>query len=157
MLRWGIIGLGRIADTEIAPAITASPQGELRGVVSRDQGRAEAFAGRHGAVRALTSFDELLADPEVDAVYIATPNALHADEVVAAAAAGKHVMCDKPLALSVAGAQRADAAEGLADRPGAGGPRRRQQPRRARLRPDRLAARGRADRGDRPGRARGRL
>ena len=79
MVRWGIIGLGRIADTEIAPAITTSPHGELRGVVSRDQGRAEAFAGRHGAARALTSFGELLADPEVDAVYIATPNALHAD------------------------------------------------------------------------------
>src|SRR6266480_4168620 len=107
MLRWGIIGLGRIADTEIAPAITASPRGELRGVVSRDLGRAEAFAGRHGAARALTSFDELLADPEVDAVYIATPNALHAD---GAAAAGMHVMCDKPLALSVADAQRAVAA-----------------------------------------------
>src|SRR5262252_9549392 len=94
MMRWGIIGLGRIADTEIAPAITASPRGELRGVVSRDQGRADAFAGRHGAARALTSFDELLADPEVDAV----------------AAAGKHVMCDKPLALSVADARRAVAA-----------------------------------------------
>jgi 1,5-anhydro-D-fructose reductase (1,5-anhydro-D-mannitol-forming) len=107
MVRWGIIGLGRIADTEIAPAITASPQGELRGVVSRDQGRAEAFAGRHGAAKALTSFDELLADPGVDAVYIATPNALHADQVMAAARAGKHVMCDKPLALSVAGARQA--------------------------------------------------
>jgi 1,5-anhydro-D-fructose reductase (1,5-anhydro-D-mannitol-forming) len=107
MIRWGIIGLGRIADTEIAPAITASPGGELLGVVSRDQGRAEAFAVRHGAARALTSFDELLADPAVDAVYIATPNALHAGEVVAAAKAGKHVMCDKPLALSVADAWRA--------------------------------------------------
>ena len=110
MVRWGIIGLGRIADTEIAPAITASPRGELRGVVSRNQGRAEAFAGRHGAARALTSFGELLADPGVDAVYVATPNALHAEEVVAAAAAGKHVMCDKPLALSVADARRAVAA-----------------------------------------------
>jgi len=107
MVRWGIIGLGRIADTEIAPAITTSPQGELRAVVSRDQGRADAFAGRHGAARALTSFDELLADPGVDAVYIATPNALHADQVMAAARAGKHVMCDKPLALSVAGARQA--------------------------------------------------
>ncbi|HYA51008.1 MAG TPA: Gfo/Idh/MocA family oxidoreductase, partial [Streptosporangiaceae bacterium] len=66
MVRWGIIGLGRIADTEIAPAITASPQGELRGVVSRDRGRAEAFAGRHGAARALNSLGELLADPGVD-------------------------------------------------------------------------------------------
>lgn len=107
MMRWGIIGLGRIAGTEIAPAITTSPGGKLHAVVSRDQGRAEAFAARHGAARALTSFDELLADPRVDAVYIATPNALHAGEVVAAARAGKHVMCDKPLALSVADAWRA--------------------------------------------------
>src|SRR5262249_20323975 len=110
MVRWGIIGLGRIADTEIAPAITASPRGELRGGVSRDQGRADAFAGRHGAARALTSFDELLADPEVDAVYIATPNGLHAGQVVAAAAAGQHVMCHTPPALAVAAGRRAVAA-----------------------------------------------
>jgi len=110
MVRWGIIGLGRIADTEIAPAIGASSRGELHGVVSRDQGRADAFAARHGAARALTSLKDLLTDPEVDAVYIATPNALHADEVAAAAEAGKHVMCDKPLALSVADAERAVAA-----------------------------------------------
>ena len=110
MVRWGIIGLGRIADTEIAPAISALPDGVLRGVVSRDQGRANSFAQRHGAQRALTDYAELLSDPEVDAVYIATPNALHADQVVAAAQAGKHVMCDKPLALSVADARRALAA-----------------------------------------------
>jgi 1,5-anhydro-D-fructose reductase (1,5-anhydro-D-mannitol-forming) len=110
LVRWGIIGLGRIADSEIAPAISASPQGVLHAVVSRDQGRADAFAQRHGAARALTSFDDLLADPAVDAVYIATPNALHADQVVAAAQAGKQVMCDKPLALSVADAHRATAA-----------------------------------------------
>jgi 1,5-anhydro-D-fructose reductase (1,5-anhydro-D-mannitol-forming) len=110
MVRWGIIGLGRIADTEIAPAISADPGGVLRGVVSRDQGRADSFAQRHGAVRALTDYGELLADPDVDAVYIATPNALHADQVVTAARAGKHVMCDKPLATSVADARRAVAA-----------------------------------------------
>jgi 1,5-anhydro-D-fructose reductase (1,5-anhydro-D-mannitol-forming) len=110
MVRWGIIGLGRIADTEIAPAISAIPDGVLRGVVSRDQGRADSFAQRHGAQRALTDYAELLADPEVDAVYIATPNALHAGQVVAAARAGKHVMCDKPLALNVADARRAVAA-----------------------------------------------
>ncbi|HEY6279492.1 MAG TPA: Gfo/Idh/MocA family oxidoreductase [Streptosporangiaceae bacterium] len=106
-IRWGIIGLGRIADTEIAPAITASRRGVLRGVVSRDQGRADAFARRHAAARALVSYGDLLADPELDAVYIATPNALHADQVAAAAAAGKHVLCDKPLALGAADARRA--------------------------------------------------
>jgi 1,5-anhydro-D-fructose reductase (1,5-anhydro-D-mannitol-forming) len=110
MVRWGIIGLGRIADTEIAPAISAIPDGVLRGVVSRDQGRADSFAHRHGAQRALTDYAELLADPEVDAVYIATPNALHAGQVVTAARAGKHVMCDKPLALNAADARRAVAA-----------------------------------------------
>jgi 1,5-anhydro-D-fructose reductase (1,5-anhydro-D-mannitol-forming) len=106
-VRWGIVGLGRIADAEIAPAIAASRRGVLRGVVSRDQGRADAFATRHAAARALASYPELLADPEVDAVYIATPNALHVDQVAAAAAAGKHVLCDKPLALSAADARRA--------------------------------------------------
>jgi 1,5-anhydro-D-fructose reductase (1,5-anhydro-D-mannitol-forming) len=110
MVRWGIIGLGRIADSEIAPAIGASPRGRVHAVVSRDQGRADIFAARHGAARALTSFEDLLIDPGVDAVYIATPNALHAAEVVAAAQAGKHVMCDKPLALNVADAERAVAA-----------------------------------------------
>ncbi len=109
-LRWGIVGLGRIADTEIAPAIAASAHGVLRGVVSRDQERASAFAARHAAARALVSYPDLLADPELDAVYIATPNALHPDQVVAAAEAGKHVLCDKPLALSAADARRATAA-----------------------------------------------
>jgi 1,5-anhydro-D-fructose reductase (1,5-anhydro-D-mannitol-forming) len=110
MVHWGVVGLGRIADTEIAPAIAASPHGVLHGVVSRDQGRADSFAERHHAVRALTDFGELLRDPDMDAVYIATPNALHADQVVAAAQVGKHVLCDKPLALNVADAQRAIAA-----------------------------------------------
>jgi 1,5-anhydro-D-fructose reductase (1,5-anhydro-D-mannitol-forming) len=109
-VRWGIVGLGRIAGTEIAPAIAASPHGVLHGVVSRDQGRASAFAARHAAARALVSYRDLLADPELDAVYIATPNALHADQVVAAAMAGKHVLCDKPLGLSAADARRAVAA-----------------------------------------------
>jgi 1,5-anhydro-D-fructose reductase (1,5-anhydro-D-mannitol-forming) len=110
MVRWGIVGLGRIADTEIAPAINASQHGVLQAVVSRDQGRADSFAQRHHAVHGLTSYGGMLADPEVDAVYIATPNALHADQVVEAAQAGKHVMCDKPLATSTAEARRAVAA-----------------------------------------------
>jgi 1,5-anhydro-D-fructose reductase (1,5-anhydro-D-mannitol-forming) len=109
-IRWGIVGLGRIADAEIAPAITASRHGVLRGVVSRDQGRASAFAARHAAARALVSYPDLLADPELDAVYIATPNALHVDQVVTAAEAGKHILCDKPLALSGTDARRAVAA-----------------------------------------------
>ncbi len=105
-LGWGIVGLGRIAATEIAPAITASSSGALVTVVSRDQGRAEAFAREHGAASALDDYAKMLADPAVQAVYIATPNAQHPEQVIAAARAGKHVLCDKPLAVTVADARR---------------------------------------------------
>jgi 1,5-anhydro-D-fructose reductase (1,5-anhydro-D-mannitol-forming) len=107
---WGIVGLGRIAETEIAPAVTAARNSTLSGVVSRDRAKAQDFAGRHGAASAYDDYRALLDDPAVDAVYIATPNALHADQVVAAAEAGKHVLCDKPLATTVADAERAVAA-----------------------------------------------
>jgi 1,5-anhydro-D-fructose reductase (1,5-anhydro-D-mannitol-forming) len=107
---WGIVGLGRIADTAIAPAVTAAPNGTLAGVVSRDAAKAKDFAARHGAASSYDDYRALLEDPAVDAVYIATPNALHADQVVAAAEAGKHVLCDKPLATTVADAERAVAA-----------------------------------------------
>lgn len=100
-LRWGIVGLGRIAGSEIAPAISALADDELVAVTSRDRGRAEAFAGSHGARAAYDDYSAMLADDSVDAVYIATPNALHAAQVVAAARAGKHVLCDKPLATNV--------------------------------------------------------
>lgn len=112
--RWGIVGLGRIAQTEIAPAISRLPGHELRVVVSRVQARADDFAAAHGAARATTSYAGLLADDQVDAVYVATPNALHADQVVGAAEAGKHVLCDKPLALRADDARRAVAACRLA-------------------------------------------
>ena len=105
-LGWGIIGLGRIAGSQIAPAITAAGNSTLVSVVSRDQARAEEFARTHGAATALDDYAKMLADPAVDAVYIATPNALHADQVIAAARAGKHVLCDKPLAVTVEDARR---------------------------------------------------
>lgn len=109
-LGWGIIGLGRIAGTQIAPAITACENSALVSVVSRDQERAREFArthaSAHGAPNALDDYAKMLADPAVHAVYIATPNALHADQVTAAARAGKHVLCDKPLALTVEDARR---------------------------------------------------
>lgn len=106
-LGWGIVGLGRIAGNSIAPALSALENCELQAVASRDQGRAKEFAARFGARRALDSYEEMLADPLVEAVYICTPNALHATQVVEAAQAGKHVLCDKPLALSVPDAERA--------------------------------------------------
>jgi 1,5-anhydro-D-fructose reductase (1,5-anhydro-D-mannitol-forming) len=104
---WGIVSTAGIADGSVAPALAKLEGAELIGVTSRDRTRAEEFAARHGARLATTSLDELLADPHVDAVYIASPNAAHAGEVKAAAAAGKHVFCEKPLATSVAEAGEA--------------------------------------------------
>lgn len=106
-VNWGIVGTGNHADTAMAPAINGTEGARLLGVVSRDPSRADDFCRRHGASRAWTRYADLLADPEIDAVLITTPNALHADQVVAAASAGKHVLCDKPLALSSEDALRA--------------------------------------------------
>ena len=105
-LGWGLVGTGRIADERILPAITASEGSELIGVVSREQSRADMFAARFGARHAYTSYEDLLRNPEVDVVAIHTPNNQHAEQAIAAARAGKHVFCDKPMATSAADAQR---------------------------------------------------
>jgi len=106
-LGWGVIGIGNIVQGTMAPAMVAEPECDLVAGVSRDQGRAEAFAQQFGARFAYTDYNELLANPDVDAVFIATPNAFHPEQVIAAAAAGKHVFCDKPLANNVPDATRA--------------------------------------------------
>ena len=103
---WGLVGTGRIAEERILPAINASPGNALVAVVSREQSRADAFARRFGARRAYTRYEDMLRDPEVTVVAIHTPNALHAEQAIAAARAGKHVFCDKPLATTVVDAQR---------------------------------------------------
>jgi 1,5-anhydro-D-fructose reductase (1,5-anhydro-D-mannitol-forming) len=103
---WGLIGTGRIADDRILPGINACEGNRLIGVCSRDQGRADAFAAKFGAQRAYTSYDEMLKNPDITVVAIHTPNAQHADQAVAAARAGKHVFCDKPMATNVADAER---------------------------------------------------
>ena len=106
-LGWGVIGIGNIVQGTIAPAMVAEPECDLVAAVSRDQGRANDFAAKFGASYAYTDYEEMLANPEVEAVFIATPNAQHAEQVVTAAQARKHVLCDKPLAIDVAGAERA--------------------------------------------------
>jgi D-xylose 1-dehydrogenase (NADP+, D-xylono-1,5-lactone-forming) len=100
-LRWGILGPGRIA-LRIARALSDNPRGELHAVASRDPERARAFAEAHGRARVHGGYDALLADPDVDVVYVALPNHLHAPWTVRALDAGKHVLCEKPLALTVA-------------------------------------------------------
>jgi len=106
-LGWGVIGIGSIVQGTVAPAMVEEPECDVVAAVSRDQGRADDFADRFGARFAYTDYDEMLANPEVEAVFIATPNSQHAEQVIAAARAGKHVLCDKPLAINVPDAERA--------------------------------------------------
>lgn len=106
-LGWGAVGIGAFFQNTIAPAVAAEPDCELKAVTSRDPERARATAEAFGAEGAYTDFADLLADPRVDIVYVATPNALHAEQVVAAAGAGKHVLCEKPLALTISDARTA--------------------------------------------------
>jgi predicted dehydrogenase len=106
-LNIAMIGLGRIADVSLTPALSALADAQLWSVLSRDQSRAEDFATRHGAhspTPAYTDLDALLADPELDAVIIASPDKLHLPQALAAATAGKHVFTEKPMATEKADA-----------------------------------------------------
>ncbi len=100
-LGWGIVGIGWHANSVMAPAIDKACNARLAAVCSRDLGRAQAFAKAHGAPQSYSSYGEMLRDPEVKAVYVATPNAHHRDHTVQAARAGRHVLCEKPMALNV--------------------------------------------------------
>jgi 1,5-anhydro-D-fructose reductase (1,5-anhydro-D-mannitol-forming) len=106
MMKWGIIGPGEIAGRSVAPALAKAEGSELYSVCGRNGAATQAFADKWGAAKAFDSLDAFLADKALDAVYIATPNNLHADQVVRAAQAGKHVLCEKPMATSVDDAQR---------------------------------------------------
>jgi 1,5-anhydro-D-fructose reductase (1,5-anhydro-D-mannitol-forming) len=103
---WGLIGTGRIADDRVLPGINACEGNTLIGVCSRDQGRANSFAAKFGARNAYTSYEAMLRNPEITVVAIHTPNSQHADQAIAAARAGKHVFCDKPMATNTADAER---------------------------------------------------
>ena len=102
---WGLIGTGKIADDRIFPGINAFAGNKLVAVVSRDPARADAVARKFGAQHAYTRYDDMLRNPDVTVVAIHTPNSLHAEQAIAAARAGKHVFCDKPMATSVAANQ----------------------------------------------------
>ena len=94
---WAIVGTGRV-HRWMAPAIKEAEDSKLVAVLSRDRTRAASFAEKYGIERAYDSLDELLGNPEVDVVYIASPNGLHAGQTIRVARAGKHVFCEKPMA-----------------------------------------------------------
>jgi predicted dehydrogenase len=104
-LRWGILSTADIGMTKVIPAIQRAERCEVVAIASRRLDRAAAAAARLGIPRAYGSYQELLASDEVDAVYIPLPNDAHAEWTIRAAEAGKHVLCEKPLAMSAAQAE----------------------------------------------------
>ncbi len=109
-LRWGLIGCGDISRKRVAPALIELETCELLAVNRARTDLAESFAREFGARSWYADWRELIADAEVDAVYIATPVYLHAEQTIAAAEAGKHVLCEKPMAMNVAECDRMIAA-----------------------------------------------
>ncbi len=103
-IRWGLIGASTIAREHVIGAIRAQPGGEVVAVMSSDAGRARDYATANGIPNAGSDLAGLLSRGDVDAVYISTTNELHLAQALAAAKAGKHVLCEKPLALTVADA-----------------------------------------------------
>jgi 1,5-anhydro-D-fructose reductase (1,5-anhydro-D-mannitol-forming) len=95
MLNWIVAGVGDIAIKRVIPAIQAEPRSALYGVVTRDPAKGAVYSSQ-----VFTDFEEAIADPQVHAVYIATPVSYHAPQSIAALRAGKHVLCEKPVALS---------------------------------------------------------
>ena len=106
LLRWGVLSTAKIGIEKVIPATLAAARCDVVAIASRDLGRAEAAASGLGIGRALGSYEDLLADPDVDAVYNPLPNHLHTEWTIAAARAGKHVLCEKPLATNAAEAER---------------------------------------------------
>ncbi len=113
-LRWGILAAGRIAGT-FARGVAHSASGEVVAVGSRSLEKAEAFAQEHAIPRRHGSYEALLADPEVEAVYIATPHPKHAEWAIKAAQAKKHILCEKPLGINAAEAEAIIAAAQASD------------------------------------------
>jgi len=110
-VRWGVLSTADIGAAKVIPAMQQGSYGEITAIASRDLAKAQAVAARLGIPTAYGSYEDLLADPEIDAVYNPLPNHLHVPWSIKALEAGKHVLCEKPVALTAAQAQElADAA-----------------------------------------------
>jgi len=110
-LRWGFLGASGIGGRALAPAVLAASGHELHAIGARDLARAREFAALHGIPRACGSYQEVIDDPAVDVVYNALPNDAHMPWTIAALEAGKHVLCEKPLALTAAEVRQMQDAE----------------------------------------------
>jgi predicted dehydrogenase len=105
-IRWGVLGAARIATTKVVPAMQQCELGEIAAIASRDLAKAESAARDLAIPRAYGSYEELLADPAIDAIYNPLPNHLHVPWSIRAAEAGKHVLCEKPIGLNAAEARQ---------------------------------------------------
>jgi predicted dehydrogenase len=105
-VQWGILSTAKIGRTKMIPGIQAASNGHVAAIAGRDTARTRAVAEQLGIARFHGSYERLLEDPAVDAVYIPLPNHLHAEWTIRAAEAGKHVLCEKPMALSATDAER---------------------------------------------------
>jgi predicted dehydrogenase len=101
-IRWGILGVAKIATAKVIPAMQLCSNVEIAAIASRDLTKARTAAGQLGIPQAYGSYEELLEDPSIDAIYNPLPNHLHVPWSIRAAEAGKHVLCEKPIALSIA-------------------------------------------------------
>jgi len=109
-IRWGVLGYARIASNSLMPAIQRAAHSQLVALASRDEAKLADARARFGLTRTYRVYEDLLRDPEVDAVYLPLPNSLHREWTIAAAEHGKHVLCEKPLALKAAEAREMAAA-----------------------------------------------
>ncbi|MDB5053650.1 MAG: oxidoreductase protein [Bacilli bacterium] len=105
-LRWGIMGCANIAITAVIPAILQSKTGEVTAIASRQEQKAKETAAKLGIPKTYGSYEQMLADADIDAIYIPLPNHLHYEWMIKAAEAGKHVLCEKPLALDAQQAEK---------------------------------------------------
>ena len=101
-VRWGVLGVARIATLRVIPGMQRGALSEVTAIASRDLTRAREAADAYGIRSAYASYDDLLADPDVEAVYIPLPNHMHVPWTIRAAEAGKHVLCEKPIGLNAA-------------------------------------------------------
>lgn len=105
-VRWGVLGTARIATNKVVPAMQRGRFSRVDAIGSRDAAKADTAARQSGVARAYGSYDAVLADSNIDAVYIPLPNHLHVDWTIRAAEAGKHVLCEKPIGLTAADVRR---------------------------------------------------
>ena len=105
-VKWGILGAAKIARQRVIPGMQKGDLCEVTGIASRDHAKAQSIASELGIPKAYGSYEEMLADPEIEAIYNPLPNHLHVPWSILAAEAGKHVLCEKPIGMNAAEARQ---------------------------------------------------